>query len=50
MIHTEYAEKFESYPYDEKIVARAARGVESRLNDAGLHTHDVFVTRGGASL
>ena len=50
MIHTEYADNFESYAYDEKIVARAAQGVESRLNDASLPTHDVFVTRGGASL
>ena len=39
MIHTEYADNFESYPYDEKLVATAAREVESRLNDAGLpHT------------
>ena len=50
MIHTEYADNFGSYAYDEKLVATAAREVESRLNDAGLPTHDVIVTRGGASL
>ncbi len=50
MIHTEYADNFEPYSYGEKIVARAANGCGSRLNDAGLPTHDVFVTRGGASL
>ena len=50
MIHTEYADNFESCAYDEKIVDRAALGVGSRLSDAGLPTHDVFVTRGCASL
>ena len=45
VIHTEYANNFESYAYKEEIVARAAKGVESRLNDAGLPTtHDVFAT------
>ena len=50
MIHTEYADNFESYAYDKKLVATAAREVESRLTDAGLPTHHVIVTRGGASL
>ena len=50
MIHTEYADNFEPYAYDEKLFATAAREVESRLHDAGLPTHDVIVTQGGASL
>ena len=50
MIHTECADNFESYAYDEKLVATAAREVESRLNDAGLPTRDAIVTRGGAPL
>ena len=50
MIHTEYADNFESYAYNEHTVRAAAEGVESRLNDAGLPTHPVQVTRGGASL
>ena len=30
MIHTEYADNFEFYAYDEKLVATAAQEVESR--------------------
>ena len=48
MIHTEYADNFESYAHKEQIVRAAAEGVERRLNDAGLPTHAVQVTRGGA--
>ena len=50
LIHTEYADNFESYAYKEHLVATAAKGVEGLLNDAGLPTHDMFVTKGGASL
>ena len=50
MIHTEYADNFESYAYKARLVAEAAKGVEALLNDAGLPAHDVFVTKGGASL
>ena len=50
LIHTEYADNFESYAYHEPLVAKAAKSVEILLNDAGLPTHDVFVTKGGASL
>ena len=50
LIHTDYADNFESYAYQKQLVADAAKGVEGRLNDAGLPTHDVFVTCGGDSL
>ena len=47
LIHTEYADNFESYAYHEPLVAKAVKSVEILLNDAGLPTHDVFVTTGG---
>ena len=50
LIHTEYADNFESYAYQEPLVAKAATEVEGLLNDAGLPTHEVLVTKGGASL
>ena len=50
LIHTEYADNFESYAYREDLVTDAAQLVEGRLNDAGLPTHSVIATRGGDSL
>ena len=50
LIHTEYADNFESYAYQPALVSKAATEVEGLLNDAGLPTHDVFVTKGGVSL
>ena len=34
LIHTEYADNFESYAYKEPLVAAAAKEVEGLLNDA----------------
>ena len=50
LIHTEYADNFESYAYREDLVTDAAQQSEGRLNDAGLPTHGVIDTRGGDSL
>ena len=50
MIHTEYADKFESYAYEKKTEADAASGVEAKLNNAGLPIHIVGVACGEDSL
>lgn len=50
MIHTEYADNFESYAYKASLVKATATGVKAKLNDAGLTTHPVGVTCGRDSL
>ena len=50
LIHTEYADKFESYAYRNDLVSEAGTAVEGLLNDAGAPAHAVVVTRGRDSL